>query len=176
LAISDDQLALIREAYRRSEKRLEEQLAISIAFDQRSYVLAVVSIASAAYVMNESTLASGWRGGLIGAALFFTVSALLASWSALPQSMYTAGSKSRELRPSIDSDQFEATVLLGLALNNDLYIEINQRSTDVRVNIYRLAVLFFLPRASFDFSCVILWHQPERPDGNVEWQLLPCSK
>jgi hypothetical protein len=140
---SDNQIALIREAYRRSEKRLEAQLAIAIAFDQRSYVLAVVSIASAAYVMNEYTLGAGWQAGLIGASLFLTVSALLASLSALPQPMYTAGSKSEELRAVIDADQEEAAVILGLAKNNDRYIDSNDRSTNRRVAIYRLAVILF---------------------------------
>lgn len=138
-----NQEALVREAYRRSEKRLEAQLAISIAFDQRSYVLAVVAIASAAYVMGDGTADLGWPGGFVGAAIFFIASALLASLSALPQETFTAGSRSGELRDLIDADTDEVRVLLGLSVNNDKYIDINDRRANFRVNVYRLAVILF---------------------------------
>jgi hypothetical protein len=142
LAVTDNQAELIREAYRRSEKRLEAQLAVAIAFDQRSYVLATVSIASAALV-STVLVQEGSAGMLAGAAIFFTVGALLAALSALPQAMFTAGSKAAELEQFIDDDHPALLVIYGLAINNDKYIARNDFKAEVRANVFRLAVVLF---------------------------------
>jgi hypothetical protein len=142
LDISENQAELIREAYRRSEKRLEAQLVVATAFDQRSYVLATVSIASAALV--STVLAqTGLSGLLAGAALFFAASALLAALSALPQPIFTAGSKAAELEQLINDDHPAVLVIYGLAINNDKYIDRNDFSAGLRVKVFGLAVTLF---------------------------------
>jgi hypothetical protein len=142
LAVTENQAELIREAYRRSEKRLEAQLSVATAFDQRSYVLATVAIAAAAFV--STVLArTGLPGLVTGASLFFTGCALCAAISALPQALFTAGSRSAELARFIDEDHTAILVLYGLAANNDKYIERNDRAATVRVGVYRLAVVLF---------------------------------
>lgn len=142
LSATDNQAALIREAYRRTEKRIEAQLAVAVAFDQRSYVLAAVAIASASFVLTSTRL-TATAGVWTGAALFFTVSAILACISALPLALYTAGSTVAELKDLIDSDHPEISVIYGLAINNDKYIKKNDFKANIRVAIFRFAAILF---------------------------------
>lgn len=137
----ENQRALAREAYRRSEKRLDAQLAVALAHDQRSYVLAAVSIAAAGFM--GALKPAAWPQVAVGAAMFFAASALAAALSALPIALFTAGSKAGDLKQHVDDNTSEIRVVAGLSANNDFYIGENDRKTRVTVFFYRLAVIFF---------------------------------
>jgi hypothetical protein len=137
----ENQRALVREAYRRSEKRLDAQLAAALAHDQRSYVLAAVSVAAAGFM--GALAPAVWPGVAAGAAMFFAAGALFAALSALPIALYTAGSRAGDLKQHVDDNTSEVRVIAGLSANNDFYIVENDRKTRVSAFAYRLAVIFF---------------------------------
>ena len=141
--MTDDQAALLREAYRRSEKRLENQQALAIAFDSRSLLHAAVTVALLAYVVANIDVGSA--GGFFkGASLFLTVSVICAALSAIPTRLYTAGSSHSELSHLIDEGYPELSVIKGLAENNDRYILRNDFSANLRVSIFRISTIFLI--------------------------------
>lgn len=141
--MTNDQEALLREAYRRSEKRLENQQALAIAFDTRALLHGAITVAVLAYIV--ANIKEGAGSELFkGAALFLTVSAILAALSAAPAQLYTAGSAHKELSGLIDSGAPELAVIKGLAENNDRYIARNDFSANLRGSVYRLSILFLV--------------------------------
>lgn len=141
--MTPDQAAVLREAYRRSEKRLENQQALAIAFDARSLLHAAVTVALLAYaVTNVNVGAAGFF--FKGASLFLTASVILAAISAAPTRLYTAGSAHSELSALIDQGAPELGVITGLAENNDRYIARNDFAANIRVSVYRLSSLFLV--------------------------------
>jgi hypothetical protein len=141
--MTDDQAAILREAYRRSEKRLENQQALAIAFDARSLLHAAVTVAILAYVVSNIDV--GVAGDFFkGAAIFLTVSVICAAASAAPTRLYTAGSAHAELSALIDAGAPELAVIKGLAENNDRYIVRNDFAANLRVSIYRISTIFLV--------------------------------
>ncbi len=138
--MTPNQEALLREAYRRSEKRLENQQAIAVAFDGRSLLQATIVAAVLAFVVTQ--MGSDRQGLFVGAILFLSVSLALAILSVYPTRFYAAGSAHSELAALIDQDADELAVIKGLAENNDLYIERNDLAASVRVTLYRLSTIF----------------------------------
>ena len=138
--MTPNQEALLREAYRRSEKRLENQQAFAVAFDGRSLLQATIVAAILAFLV---TLAGAHPQGLfVGAIVFLSVSLVLALLSVYPARFYTAGSAHSELAALIDQDADELAVIKGLAENNDRYIARNDLAAAVRVTLYRLSSIF----------------------------------
>jgi hypothetical protein len=141
--MTDDQAAVLREAYRRSEKRLENQQALAIAFDSRSLLHSAVTVALLAYIV--SNIDDGWAGWYFkGAAIMLTVSVVLSIVSAVPTRLYTAGSEHSELSRLIADGVPELAVIKGLAENNDRYIRRNDFAANVRVSVYRVSTIFLV--------------------------------
>jgi len=141
--ISENQEQLISLVYARTSARLESQLQIATANDQRSLVFATISIAAAAVIFG-SLKGSNVVFFAQGSAAFLCVSAFFSACAALPQKMFTSGSKSMELREFIDCDSSFNEVLLGLSENNDGYINNNEFAAKLRTDIYKFSVVLFL--------------------------------
>jgi hypothetical protein len=137
---TENQEKLILEAYRRTENRLVVQAEFAIASDQRALVLATVSVALAAVIAALSQGTDSSRL-LIGSTLLLSVSSLFAILAAWPQGMKTSGSKYAELKREIESNQRYVDVVAGLCLNNDDYIDFNERRAVFRSHLYRLAIV-----------------------------------
>ena len=133
---------LVELAYKRSNDVLQAQAAIANATDQRALVFATLSIAAAALVFNALNKGDGVFFAK-GAAIFFCVSAACTTISASPGSLYPAGSKASLLTPSINADISYSAALLGLANNNDEYIDANEKGAKWRAHFYRFAILLF---------------------------------
>jgi hypothetical protein len=141
--MTEDQEALLREAYRRSEKRLENQQALAIAFDTRSLLHAAVTVAVLAYVVSNINIgASGVY--FKGSAWFLTASLICATISAIPTRLYTAGSSHSELSDLIDAGYDELVVIKGLAENNDKFIIRNDFTANLRASFYRISIILFV--------------------------------
>lgn len=141
--MTGDQAAVLREAYRRSEKRLENQQALAIAFDSRSLLHAAVTVAILAYVVSNLDIEPGGEF-FKGAALFLTASVVCAAISAAPTRLYTSGSAHSELSALIDEGAPELAVIKGLAVNNDRYIVRNDFTANLRASVYRISMMFLL--------------------------------
>lgn len=138
--MTPNQAALLREAYRRSERRLENQQTFAVAFDGRSLLQATIIAAILAFLVARDT--DHVFGLFTGAIVFLAISLVLALLSVYPTRFYTAGSAHGELAALIDQDADELAVIKGLAENNDRYIERNDLAASVRVTLYRLSTIF----------------------------------
>jgi len=122
--------------------RLDAQIQFAVASDQRSLVLAAISVALAGVLVSMFDKAADlfW---LTGATILFSISALFASLAAFPQEMKVKGSKYGRLKNLIDDGEEFLNVIAGLSEENDEAIAENAGKAEIRAHLYRLAVVFF---------------------------------
>ena len=129
--------------YQRTTMRLDAQSSFASSADQRSLVFATLSIAAGALVFSALENSTSNQPAAISA-FFFSLAAAFSSLAAVPQKFFTAGSSASELSDLANQDFDFHEILLGLAHNNDQYIDHNELGARLRGHIYRLSIVFFL--------------------------------
>jgi len=133
---------LLLEAYRLSERRLEMQISFAMASDQRSLVLAGVSIATSTFVaVITQSLSIGWWG--VAPALVFGLSAVFAILSAIPTGTHAVGNNFSDIKPFIEEGVDFLELIESLAENNDLKILQNEETKRYYSQLYLLAMFLF---------------------------------
>ena len=139
---------LLSEAVRLAETRLKSQQQFAIASDQRSLVLAGISIAAATLLIGYILPSAEKIYVLISAGLF-SVSSVTAVLSARPQPMYAVGASFSSLEPlALRGESFE-DVLLGLGRNLEVAAKENSKARYKAANIYNVSIGFFSLGAFF---------------------------
>ena len=145
--MNDNKKELIREAYRRGERRLESQLALALAADARALSFGGLMVAAAA-ILGAVAVDATVSAPLFTAALVLVIAAAIAMYSARPNGMYVPGGSLSQIRKEIDNDDDYFVALLEMAEQMEEYESENsailKRNGRIVFTAYLVALLAVL--------------------------------
>ena len=138
----DDYSKLLMEAYRLSEKRLEVQQAFAVAADQKALMLAVAAIAAATFASNVQVESGSFNYGQ-ASSVFFAICSLLSLFSAIPQTLHSAGILFSEIKPTLEARPEFQSAITNLAENYEECFRQNEQKRKKMATIYSFGLSMF---------------------------------